>query len=92
MVVAMTLAGDLTFNPLTDSLKDKDGKDFKLKAPTGDGLPSRGYDPGQDTFQAPPVGSIPSLCCSLANLRSSATARAIRAMERPGCKERPNID
>lgn len=54
MVVAMTLAGDLTFNPLTDSLKDKDGKDFKLKAPTGDGLPSRGYDPGQDTFQAPP--------------------------------------
>ncbi|KAF2214399.1 hypothetical protein CERZMDRAFT_95670 [Cercospora zeae-maydis SCOH1-5] len=54
MVVAMTLAGDLTFNPLTDTLKDKDGKDFKLKAPTGDGLPTRGYDPGQDTFQPPP--------------------------------------
>ena len=46
MVVAMTLAGDLTFNPLTDTLKDKDGKDFKLKEPTGDGLPTRGYDPG----------------------------------------------
>ena len=54
IVVAMTLAGDLNFNPLVDTLKDKDGKDFKLKAPTGDGLPSRGYDPGRDTYQAPP--------------------------------------
>lgn len=54
LVVAMTVAGTLHFNPLTDTLKDKDGKDFKLKAPTGDGLPTRGYDPGQDTYQAPP--------------------------------------
>lgn len=54
IVVAMTLAGTLNFNPLTDSLKDKDGKDFKLSAPTGDGLPANGYDPGMDTFQAPP--------------------------------------
>lgn len=51
----MTLAGDLTFNPLTDTLKDKDGKDFKLKEPSGDGLPANGYDPGQDTYQAPPA-------------------------------------
>ncbi|KAJ6106490.1 hypothetical protein N7512_010007 [Penicillium capsulatum] len=35
LVVAMTVAGTLNFNPLTDSLKDKDGKEFKLKAPTG---------------------------------------------------------
>lgn len=54
LVVAMTIAGDLNFNPLTDTLKDKDGKDFKLKAPTGDGLPRNGYDPGRDTYQAPP--------------------------------------
>lgn len=54
LVVAMTLAGTLNFNPLTDTLKDKDGKDFKLSVPTGDGLPSRGYDPGADTYQAPP--------------------------------------
>ncbi|ESZ96764.1 aconitate hydratase [Sclerotinia borealis F-4128] len=54
LVVAMTIAGSLHFNPLTDSLKDKDGNDFKLSPPTGDGLPSRGYDPGQDTYQAPP--------------------------------------
>ena len=54
LVVAMSIAGTLNFNPLTDSLKDKDGKDFKLSPPTGDGLPSRGYDPGRDTYQAPP--------------------------------------
>ena len=54
LVVAMTIAGNLNFNPLTDSLKDKDGKDFKLSPPTGEGLPARGYDPGRDTYQAPP--------------------------------------
>ena len=55
LVVALATAGTLNFNPLTDTLKDKDGKDFKLAAPTGDGLPSRGYDPGRDTYQAPPA-------------------------------------
>ncbi|KAM0793866.1 putative aconitate hydratase mitochondrial precursor [Usnea florida] len=54
LVVALTLAGTLNFNPLTDTLKDKDGNEFKLSSPTGDGLPANGYDPGQDTYQAPP--------------------------------------
>ncbi|KAH8791642.1 hypothetical protein BGZ57DRAFT_1013567 [Hyaloscypha finlandica] len=54
LVVAMTLAGSLHFNPLTDKLKDKDGNEFLLSPPTGNGLPSRGYDPGQNTYQAPP--------------------------------------
>jgi aconitate hydratase len=60
LVVALSIAGTLNFNPLTDTLKDKDGKEFKLKPPTGDGLPSRGYDPGRDTYQAPPTdrGSV----------------------------------
>ena len=55
LVVAMTIAGTLNFNPLTDTLKDKDGKDFKLSPPTGNGLPPNGYDPGRDTYQAPPA-------------------------------------
>jgi len=54
MVVAMTIAGTLNFNPLVDTLKDKDGKEFKLSVPSGAGLPSNGYDPGRDTYQAPP--------------------------------------
>ncbi|KAI5301545.1 Aconitate hydratase mitochondrial [Ascosphaera pollenicola] len=32
----------------------KDGKEFKLQPPTGEGLPSLGYDPGNNTYQAPP--------------------------------------
>ncbi|KAH0609589.1 uncharacterized protein H6S33_013075 [Morchella sextelata] len=55
LVTAMTIAGDLRFNPLTDKLKDKDGNEFILAPPTGAGLPERGYDPGRDTYQAPPA-------------------------------------
>ncbi len=55
LVVALTIAGTLNFNPLTDPLKDKDGNEFMLSAPKGDGLPSQGYDPGRDTYQAPPT-------------------------------------
>ncbi|KAH8887059.1 aconitate hydratase [Thozetella sp. PMI_491] len=54
LVVAMTIAGSLHFNPLTDKLKDKDGNEFLLAPPTGDALPAAGYDPGMDTYQAPP--------------------------------------
>ncbi|BAO39607.1 aconitate hydratase [Kluyveromyces marxianus] len=54
IVTAFAIAGDLRFNPLTDTLKDKDGNEFKLKPPTGEGLPSRGYDAGENTYQAPP--------------------------------------
>jgi len=51
----MTIAGTLNFNPLTDTLKDKDGNEFQLKEPVGEALPSRGFDAGEDTYQAPPA-------------------------------------
>ena len=54
LVTAMVLSGDLRFNPLTDSLTAADGSKFKLQPPTGDNLPSRGFDPGVDTYQEPP--------------------------------------
>ncbi|TFY75144.1 hypothetical protein EWM64_g8866 [Hericium alpestre] len=54
VVTAFAFAGDLRFNPLTDSLIGSDGKPFKFSDPTGKELPPRGYDPGQDTFQPPP--------------------------------------
>jgi aconitate hydratase len=54
LVTAMVLSGDLRFNPLTDSLTAADGSKFKLKPPTGDNLPSKGFDPGVDTYQEPP--------------------------------------
>lgn len=60
MVTALSIAGRLDFNPLHDELADCDGKSFKLKPPTGEELPSKGFDPGQDTYKAPPPdgGSI----------------------------------
>ncbi|KAJ1026442.1 hypothetical protein NDA13_003822 [Ustilago tritici] len=54
LVTAMAFAGRLTFNPMTDSLKGADGKEFKFSAPTGKELPPRGYDPGNNTYQDPP--------------------------------------
>ncbi|KAG6794786.1 aconitate hydratase, mitochondrial isoform X1 [Apis mellifera caucasica] len=55
LVTALSLAGRLDFNPVTDKLKAKDGKEFLLKDPFGDELPNRGFDPGQDTYDAPPA-------------------------------------
>lgn len=55
VVTAMAFAGSLSFNPLTDSLIGADGKSFKFSDPTGNELPPRGYDPGQNTFQPPPA-------------------------------------
>jgi aconitate hydratase len=54
LVTAMAFAGDLTFNPMTDSLKGSDGKEFKFSEPTGEALPNKGYDPGMNTYQEPP--------------------------------------
>eukprot|EP01126_Amoeba_proteus_P048687 TRINITY_DN5649_c0_g1_i1.p1 TRINITY_DN5649_c0_g1~~TRINITY_DN5649_c0_g1_i1.p1 ORF type:complete len:284 (-),score=50.86 TRINITY_DN5649_c0_g1_i1:103-954(-) len=53
----MVFAGRLDFNPITDTLTGSDGKPFKFSAPSGDELPSQGFDAGQDTFQAPPEDS-----------------------------------
>lgn len=54
LTVALAIAGRLDFNPLTDKLKDKDGNEFLLQPPSGNSLPPAGFDPGQDTYQAPP--------------------------------------
>ncbi len=53
IVTALTLAGRLSFNPLVDTLTGAKGEQFKLNSPTGEELPPRGFDPGQDTYQPP---------------------------------------
>lgn len=50
----MAIAGTLTFNPETDSLTNADGKPFQLKSPNGQELPSKGFDPGENTYQVIP--------------------------------------
>ena len=53
MVAAIAIAGDLGFNPVTDTLTNRDGEQVKLDAPTGDELPSKGFAVEDAGYQAP---------------------------------------
>ena len=53
LVTALAIAGDLSFNPLTDTLINEDGIEVKLDEPTGDELPPRGFAAEDAGFQAP---------------------------------------
>lgn len=53
IVTAFALAGDLTFNPLTDTLLNEDGKQVKLDEPTGFELPPKGFSVEDPGYQAP---------------------------------------
>ncbi|CAH2036992.1 unnamed protein product, partial [Iphiclides podalirius] len=55
LVTALSIAGRLDFNPLSDELTGTDGKKFRLSDPFADELPAKGFDPGQDTYQHPPA-------------------------------------
>ena len=53
LVTAMAIAGSLSFNPLTDTLINADGVAVKLDPPTGDELPTNGFDAEDPGYQAP---------------------------------------
>ncbi len=53
LVTALIIAGDLTFNPITDTLLNKQGEHVKLDAPVGDELPKKGFDVKDAGYQAP---------------------------------------
>jgi len=53
VVAAMTIAGDLCFNPLTDSLINEKGERIKLQEPTGFELPAKGYAVEDAGYLAP---------------------------------------
>ncbi|MFL9483342.1 aconitate hydratase [Chitinophagaceae bacterium LWZ2-11] len=53
LVTALAIAGDLTFNPLTDTLTNENGEQVKLDAPSGYELPLRGFAVDDPGFQAP---------------------------------------
>ncbi|KAJ1911168.1 Aconitate hydratase mitochondrial [Mycoemilia scoparia] len=54
IVTALAFSGQLTFNPMTDTITTPDGKPFKFTPPFGDELPIKGFDAGENTYQAPP--------------------------------------
>ena len=53
IVTAFAIAGDLTFNPLTDRLKNEDGQEVMFDEPQGLELPPRGFDVDDPGYQAP---------------------------------------
>lgn len=54
IVVVMSVAGTLEFNPLKDKLKDKDVNEFLLSPPTGNTLPQHEFKTSEGLYQAPP--------------------------------------
>jgi aconitate hydratase len=53
LVTALAIAGDLSFNPLTDTLINENGEEVKFDEPTGNELPPRGFAVEDAGFQAP---------------------------------------
>lgn len=53
MVAAIAISGRLDFNPITDKLTNKEGKEILLKEPTGFELPPKGFDFKDSGFVAP---------------------------------------
>lgn len=53
IVTAMAIAGDLSFNPLTDTLTNDKGEQVKLDPPSGDELPVKGFAVEDAGYQEP---------------------------------------
>ena len=53
IVTAFVIAGDLTFNPLTDSLTNENGEQVKFDEPQGLEMPIKGYAVEDAGYQAP---------------------------------------
>lgn len=53
IVTAFAIAGDLTFNPLKDRLKNENGEEVMLDEPTGVELPPKGFSVDDPGYQAP---------------------------------------
>ena len=53
IVTAFAIAGDLTFNPLTDTLTNEQGEQVKLDEPLGIEMPVKGYAVEDAGYQAP---------------------------------------
>ena len=53
IVAAIAIAGDLGFNPLTDTLTNDKGEQIKFNPPKGDELPTKGFAVEDAGYQAP---------------------------------------
>ena len=53
LVTAISLSGELGFNPMIDTLTNEDGEEIKLKPPSGFELPPNGFDVENDGYLSP---------------------------------------
>ncbi|HRO47202.1 aconitate hydratase [Agriterribacter sp.] len=53
IVTAFAIAGDLTFNPLKDRLRNENGEEVMLDEPTGLELPPKGFSVDDPGYEAP---------------------------------------
>jgi len=53
LTAALTIAGDLCFNPMIDKLKTKDGREVMLKEPQGSDFPPQGFEVKDNGYVAP---------------------------------------
>lgn len=53
VVTAYALSGNLGFDPVHQTLKGADGKEFTLQPPQGEELPAKGFAKGEEGFVAP---------------------------------------
>lgn len=53
IVTALSIAGDLTFNPIKDTLTNEEGKEVKLTEPEGLEFPTAGFDVEDRGYQQP---------------------------------------
>lgn len=60
IVTALTIAGRLSFNPVSDSLTNEEGREVYLDPPQGIELPTMGFDVKDNGYQAPAIdgGSV----------------------------------
>lgn len=77
IVTAMVFSGDAQFNPLTDSIKLPNGKDFKFEPPVGDELPKRGFEHGRDEYY-PEQDPLPK---SSVEVKVSPTSTRLQLLE-----------
>lgn len=53
LTMALTIAGDLCFNPMKDKLTNADGEQVMLDEPNGENLPTKGFAQGDSGYLAP---------------------------------------
>ncbi len=53
VVTAYAITGDLGFDPVNQTLKGADGKEFTFQPPQGEELPAKGFAKGEEGFVAP---------------------------------------